>query len=104
MIEPGHPCLPMVRQCELISISRSSYYRPMGDESALNLALMRLMDEQFLRTPWYGSRQMTRHLRRLGQAVGRKRVRRLMATMGLEAVYPRQTARRRIFGRESVPP
>jgi putative transposase len=60
-----------------------------SDESPLNLALMRLMDEQFLQAPWYGSRQMTRYLRRLGHAVGRKRVKRLMAKMGLEAVYQR---------------
>jgi len=89
MIEPEHAHLSIVRQCELVSISRSSYYGVVGDESPLNLTLMRLMDEQFLRTPWYGSRQMTRHLRRLGHEVGRKRVRRLMAKMGLEAVYQR---------------
>jgi hypothetical protein len=46
---------------------------------------MRLIDAQFLETPWYGSRQMARHLHRLGQVVGRKRVRRLMAKMGLAA-------------------
>lgn len=89
MIEPGHPQRPIIRQCELVSISRSSYYAEASDESPLNLALMRLLDEQFLETPWYGSRQMTRHLRRLGHAVGRKRVRRLMRRMGLEAVYQR---------------
>ena len=50
---------------------------------------MRLLDEQFLETPWYGSRQMARHLRRLGHAVGRKRVRRLMARMGLVPIYQR---------------
>ena len=48
---------------------------------------MRLIDEQFLETPWYGSRQMARHLRRLGYCVGRKRVRRLMRLMGLSAIY-----------------
>src|SRR6185503_16328383 len=55
----------------------------------LNLALMRLIDRQFLETPWYGSRQMARHLRREGYSVGRKRVRRLMAKMGLEPIYQR---------------
>ena len=89
MIEPEHPRLSIVRQCQLVALSRSSfYYRPVG-ESAENLALMRLIDEQFLETPWYGSRQMVRHLRRQGHVVGRKRVRRLMATMGLAAVYQR---------------
>jgi HTH-like domain len=89
MIEPEHPRLSVVRQCELISISRSGfYYRPAG-ETPLNLTLMRLIDEQFLETPWYGSRQMARHLRREGYRVGRKRVRRLMAKMGLEPIYQR---------------
>ena len=89
MIEPEHPQLPIIRQCALLSISRSAYYGPGRGESPLNLALMRLIDEPFLETPWYGSRQMARHLRRQGYAVGRKRVRRLMAKMGLAAVYQR---------------
>lgn len=89
MIEPGHADLSVVRQCELVSISRSSfYYQPVG-ETAENLALMRLIDVQFLETPWYGSRQMARHLRRDGHEVGRKRVRRLMAVMGLVPIYQR---------------
>jgi putative transposase len=89
MIEPGHPRLSVVRQCELVSISRSGfYYRPAG-EAPLNLTLMRLIDEQFLETPWYGSRQMARHLRHDGYTLGRKRVRRLMARMGLEPIYQR---------------
>jgi putative transposase len=89
MIEPDHPQLPVVRQCELVSISRSGFYYRPQDETPLNLELMRLIDAQFLETPWYGSRQMTRHLRREGYVVGRKRVRRLMAKMGLAPVYQR---------------
>ena len=89
MIEPEHPGLSVVRQCELVSISRSGlYYQPAG-ETPLNFALMRLIDVQFLETPWYGSRQMARHLRREGYTVGRKRVRRLMAKMGLAPIYQR---------------
>jgi putative transposase len=89
MIEPEHSPLSIARQCELVSISRSSfYYRPTG-ETPLNLELMRLIDAQFLETPWYGSRQMARHLRREGYTVGRKRVRRLMAKMGLAPIYQR---------------
>ena len=88
-IEPEHPQLSIVRQCELVSISRSGFYhRPVG-EAPLNLELMRLIDAQFLEAPWYGSRQMARHLRREGYAVGRKRVRRLMAKMGLAPIYQR---------------
>lgn len=89
MIEPGHPHLSVARQCALVSMGRSTFYRAAALETAENLLLMRLLDEQFLETPWYGSRQMTRHLRRLGHAVGRKRVRRLMATMGLTPIYQR---------------
>jgi putative transposase len=89
MIEPRHPRLSVVRQCALVGISRSAFYGPRGGESPLNLALMKLIDVQFMETPWYGSRQMARHLRRQGYAVGRKRVRRLMGRMGLSAVYQR---------------
>ncbi len=54
LIEPNHPDLPVVRQCQLVSISRSGFnYRPVG-ETAENLALMRIIDTQFLETPWYG--------------------------------------------------
>jgi putative transposase len=89
MIEPEHLQLSIVRQCELMSISRSGfYYRPAG-ETPLNLELMRLIDTQFLETPWYGSRQMARHLRRNGWCVGRHRVGRLMARMGLAPIYQR---------------
>src|SRR3974390_3874463 len=89
MIDLHHPRLSIVRPWELLSISRSSFYRGPMPDSAENLALMRLTDAQFLETPWYGSRQMARHLRREGYTVGRKRVRRLMARMGLEPIYQR---------------
>ncbi len=89
MIDPGHPRLSIVRQCELASISRSSFYREPTAENEETLRLMRLIDEQFLETPWYGSRQMARHLRRNGWCVGRHRVRRLMLKMGLAPIYRR---------------
>ena len=89
MVEPEHPRLSIVRQCELVSISRSGFYDRSAGETPLNLALMRLVDAQFLEMPWYGSRQMVRHLRREGYGVGRKRVRRLMARMGLAPIYQR---------------
>jgi len=90
MIDLKRPRLSVVRQCTLLlQLNRSGvYYRPVPESDA-NLSLMRLIDAQFLETPCYGSRQMTRHLRRLGHDVGRKRVRRLMATMGLRAIYQR---------------
>ena len=87
MVRRDVPGLSLSRQCEVLSISRSSlYYKPKG-ESAETLALMRRIDELFLRYPFYGSRQMVRHLWRDGIRVGRHRVRRLMRLMGLQAVY-----------------
>lgn len=87
MIEPGRPGLSLVQQCRLVGISRSSFYYTGKGESPLNLLLMRMIDEQFLETPFYGSRQMARHLRKRGYNVGRKRVRRLMRLMGLSAIF-----------------
>lgn len=75
------------QQCGLLGINRSSlYYEPTG-ESEENLLLMRLLDEQYTRTPYYGVLKMTEHLRGEGHAVNQKRVRRLLRTMGLEAIY-----------------
>jgi putative transposase len=81
--------LSIRRQCELLGLNRSTlYYRGVG-ESEENLRLMRLIDEQYLRTPFYGSRRMALWLQSQDQAVNRKRVQRLMRKMGLEAVYPK---------------
>jgi putative transposase len=87
MIEPGRPDLSLSRQCRLLSISRSSFYDTPIGESPENLALMRRIDELFLKYPFYGSRQMVFQLRREGAEVGRHRVRRLMRLMGLQAIY-----------------
>jgi putative transposase len=87
MIQRDRPGLSLSRQCEILSISRSSFYYAPKGESAENLALMRRIDELFLKYPFYGSRQMVRQLRREGICVGRHRVRRLMHLMGLEAIY-----------------
>ena len=87
MIAPERPGLSLSRQCRLLSISRSSFYYAPKGESAENLALMRRIDELFLKYPFYGSRQMVRQLRREGILAGRHRVRRLMRLMGLEAIY-----------------
>ncbi len=79
----------MRRQCELLGANRSGlYYEPVG-ESEENLLLMRLLDEQYTRTPFFGSRRMTEWLVAQGHEVNRKRVRRLMELMGIEAVYPK---------------
>lgn len=87
MIERGHPDLSIGQQCALLKIPRSSfYYAPQG-ETDQNLALMRLIDVQFLETPFFGVRQMTWHLRNEGHAVNEKRIRRLMRLMGLMLIY-----------------
>jgi putative transposase len=87
LIEPEHPQLSLVRQCQLIALSRASpYYEPRG-ESEENLCLMRLIDEQYTRTPFYGVCKMTAWLRGEGYPVNQKRIRRLLRLMGLEAIY-----------------
>ena len=87
MIRRDQSGLSLSRQCEILAISRSSFYYTLKGESAENLALMRRIDELFLKYPFYGSRQMARQLRREGVCVGRHRVRRLMRLMGLSAIY-----------------
>lgn len=81
--------MSIVRQCELLGLARSSYYYEPVPESEENLLLMRLLDEQYTRTPFYGMRKMVVFLAEQGYAVDRKRVRRLMQLMGLETIYPK---------------
>jgi putative transposase len=89
LVEWGHEEISVRRQCELLGANRSSlYYEPMG-ETEENLRLMRLMDEQYTRAPFYGSRRMTEWLITQGYEVNRKRISRLMEVMGIEAVYPK---------------
>ena len=84
-IEPEHEELTIARQCELLGLGRSTwYYRPKG-ESAENLVLMRRIDEQYLRTPFYGSRKLSVVL-----GASRKRIQRLMRVMGIEAIYAKR--------------
>ena len=75
MVEKDHPHLSIAEQCRLLSISRSAFYYEPKDETALNLALMRQIDEQFLETPFYGVRRMTWHLRAEGHLINEKRIR-----------------------------
>ena len=89
LIEPAHPQISVARQCALLGLSRSSFYYRSQGESAENLHLMRLLDEQYTRTPFYGVRRMTVWLRQQGYAVNTKRVARLLHTMGLETIYPK---------------
>ena len=89
LIEAAHSQLSIRQQCELVGLNRSTYYYTPAGESELNLHLMRLIDKQYTKTPFYGWPRMTAHLRRQGYAINHKRVRRLMRTMGLQAIYPK---------------
>jgi putative transposase len=78
-----------VRQCQLLAISRSSlYYQPVAPSDE-ELAMLKEIDQQYLKTPCYGSRRMTAHLHQRGYQVNRKRVQRLMHQLGLQAIYPK---------------
>jgi putative transposase len=85
----NHDTLSIVRQCELLGLPRSTCYYHGAGESEKNLELMRLLDEQYMQTPFYGSRRMAWWLQEQGYEVNRKRIQRLLRLMGLEAVYPR---------------
>jgi len=88
-VDPRHPSLSVVCQCRLLDISRSGlYYRPVG-VSEEDLTLMKLIDRQYLATPFYGARRMAAWLKKQGHRVNRKRVQRLMRIMGLKAIYRR---------------
>ncbi len=90
LIEPDHPVLSVRRQCELIGLNRATYYYEPAKETPLNLTFMRLIDEQYMRTPFYGSPKMTEYLRSLDYCVSPKRTARLMRVMGLQAVVPKR--------------
>jgi putative transposase len=103
MIEPNLPGLSVGKQCKLLSISRSSFcYEPKG-ESEMNLDLMRLIDKQFLETPFYGVRQMTWHLRNEDHLVNEKRIRRLMRLMGLMPIYQKPNTSKAAKGHKIYP-
>lgn len=87
-IDPSDTTLPILRQCELVGLPRSSYYYTPRGESEFNLELMRLIDRQYTETPFYGVPKMTKWLRRQGHLVNHKRVERLMGLMGLAAICP----------------
>lgn len=103
MIEPNNSILSIGQQCRLLSISRSSfYYKPKG-ETEQNLSLMRRIDEQFLETPFFGVRQMTKHLRNDGHLVNETRIRRLMRLMGLMPIYQKPNTSRPAKGHKTHP-
>ena len=89
LIDRHDPALPVTRQCGLMTVSRSSVYRPPAPASEEDLAIMALIDRQYLARPYYGSRRMAAWLATQGHRVNRKRVQRLMRLIGLVAVYQR---------------
>lgn len=103
MVEKDNSKLSIGKQCRLLAISRSSfYYQPKG-ETALNLMLMRQIDEQFLETPFFGVRQMTWYLRNDGHLVNEKRIRRLMRLMGLMPIYQKPNSSKAAKGHKTYP-
>jgi putative transposase len=103
LIDPDDARLSVSQQCELLGLSRSSYYYEPATETAENLALMARIDEEYTAHPFYGSRRMTTWLRSEGHEVNRKRVQRLMRLMGLEAVYPKPNLSMRGAGHKVYP-
>lgn len=89
MVEPKNDLILVRRQCELLRLNRSSLYYRSKAPSEEDAILMRLLDEQYTKTPFYGYRKMTAQLQRLGYKVNHKRVRRLMSKLGLAAIYPK---------------
>ena len=87
-IDPEDLQLSVAEQCELLDLARSTYYYEPASESAENLLLMRRIDEQYMKTPFYGSRRMAQELSTKDDLVNRKRVQRLMRIMGITAIYP----------------
>jgi len=89
LVEPNHLEIPIYRQCELMDLARASYYYEPAGETEYNLLLMRMLDEQYTRTPFYGVPRMTAWLRIQGHQVNPKRIERLMRKMDLQAIYPK---------------
>ena len=102
-MEPEHPRLSVARQCALLGLTRSSYYYAAVAAAPENLTLLRLLDEQYLRTPFYGILRMTAWLKAQGWRVNHKRVARLMACLGLEGLRPRRGCSRPGAGHRVYP-
>ena len=95
LVDRADPVVSIVAQCRMLRVARSTLYCRPAPASPDDLQVMRRMDEQYLATPFYGARRMVAVLRRDGLQVNRKRVRRLMRVMGIEAIYQKPTTSRR---------
>ena len=103
MIKPKHVKLSIRKQCELMGISRSGLYYEPAQTSEENLKLMRLIDEQYIKTPYYGSPKMTVVLNKCGYGVNIKRVKRLMKVIGISAIYPKPNTSLKRSGHKLYP-
>ena len=103
MVDRDHPGLSLVRQCDLLGLSRSSIYCRPASAARGDLELMALIDRQYLKTPFYGSRRTTAWLKRHGHAVNGKRIRRLMRLMGIEAIYQKPNTSGRALAHKVYP-
>lgn len=90
MVNPSDPELSLKEQCQLLGINRSSYYYQAKEPKEEENELLRLLDEQYLKTPFYGSRKMTAYLRKKGYCINRKRVIKLMHKLGLQTIYQKK--------------
>ena len=103
LVVRDHLQLSIARQCQLLGVSRSGfYYQPQGPSDE-ELTLMKLLDQQYLKTPFYGSRKMVQFLQEQGYQVGRKRVRRLMRQLGLRRSTPNPSSLNAILHTKSIP-
>jgi putative transposase len=107
MIEPKHSELSITCQCPLLSLNRATYYASCrltyGVEDDFNIMLMNLIDEEYTRHPFYGTRKMVVYLRNVGYPVNRKRVQRLMRKMGIQSVAPKPNTSKARKGHKIYP-
>jgi putative transposase len=103
MVERVNPVLPISQQCRLLAVSRSSLYRRPAELSAEDLAIMALIDRQYLARPYYGSRRMAAWLATQGHVINRKRAQRLMRLLGLAAIYQRPNTSKPATGHKIYP-
>lgn len=103
LIEPGHEQISLQRQCELVGLVRSMWYYQPAPEKLEDLRLMRLLDEKYLKTPFFGVRRMTEWLKKIKERVNPKRVRRLLRKMGLFAIYPKPNLSKAAPGHKIYP-
>src|SRR5262249_20158362 len=103
MVERVNPVLPISQQCRLLAVSRSSLYRRPAERSAEDLAIMALIDRQYLVRPYYGSRRMAARLATQGHVINRKQAQRLMRLLGLAAIYQRPNTSKPTAGHKIYP-